>query len=140
MHGSSVLLYIYSIGPSNTIGHKLWFPNCVRLGGRNTLGFPNFEATRISKAILEKEKTLYFHTLSLGWRLLLELNPLDLSQPQDSHVYAFPPLRYNPSPFVVTQIVNEYWFCSLLILGNGELTSWYSSPRLVALIHFCACS
>jgi len=46
-------------------------------------------------------------------------NPLDLSQPQDSHVYAFPPLRCNPTHFVVTQIVNEYWFCSLLILGIG---------------------
>ena len=35
-------------------------------------------------------------------------NPLDLSQPQDSHVYAFPPLRYNHTYFVATQIVNEY--------------------------------
>ena len=34
------------------------------------------------------------------------VNPLDLSQPQDSHVYAFPPLRYNPTHFVVTQTVN----------------------------------
>jgi len=48
-------------------------------------------------------------------------NPLDLSQPQDSHVYAFPPLRHNPTHFVVTQIVNEYWFCSILILGDGGL-------------------
>jgi len=35
-------------------------------------------------------------------------NPLDLSQSQDSHVNAFPPLMYNPTHFVVTQIVNEY--------------------------------
>ena len=72
VQGSSVLLQFYSIGPSNTIGHKLWLPNCVRLGGRNTWGFLNFEATGISKAILEKEKTLHFHT-PMGWRLLLEL-------------------------------------------------------------------
>ena len=83
------------------------------------LGFPNFEASGISKAILEKEKTLYFH-IPIGLEATVGVgNPLDMSQPQDSHVYAFPPLRYNPTHFVVTQIVNEYWFCSLLILGDG---------------------
>ena len=73
-------------------------------------------------------------------------NPLDLSQPQDSHVYAFPPLRYNPTHFVVTQIVNEYWFCSLLILRNGGwvgitfFLAWYPGSTLVALVYFCRCS
>jgi len=52
-------------------------------------------------------------------------NPLDLSQPQDSYVYAFPPLRYNPTHFIVTQIVNEYCFCSLLILGDGGWVGIY---------------
>ena len=91
----------------------------MRLGGQNIWGFPNFEATRISKAILEKEKTLHFHTpIGLEATVGVE-NPLDLSQPQDSPVYAFPPLRYNLTHFVVTRIVNKYWFFSLLILGDG---------------------
>ena len=33
----------YSVGPSNTIGYKLWLLNCVRLGGRNTWGFPKLQ-------------------------------------------------------------------------------------------------
>jgi len=45
-------------------------------------------------------------------------SPLDCSQPQDSHIFAFPPLRYNSTHFLVTWIVNEYWFYSLLILGD----------------------
>ena len=71
-------------------------------------------------------------------------NPLDLSQPQDSHVYAFPPLRYNPTHFVVTQIVNEYWFCSLVgdggwvginfFLGTWLLDSWPSFTPAHALM------
>ena len=64
VQGSSVLLYLYSIGPSNPIGHKLWLPSYVRIGGWNTWGFPNFEATEISKAILENEETLHSHTPS----------------------------------------------------------------------------
>jgi len=50
VQGSSVLLYVYSLGSNNTIGHQLWFPNCVRLGGGNTWNVPNFKATGISKA------------------------------------------------------------------------------------------
>ena len=72
VQGSSVLLYFYSIGPSNTIGHKLWFPNCGRLGRRNTWGFLNFEATEISNRKGENP-ALSHSKLILGLRLLLEL-------------------------------------------------------------------
>ena len=81
---------------------------------QSPLGFLNFEATEISKASLENEKALPFTLKAcLGLEATVGVGDLlDLSQPQDSHVYAFPPLRYNPTHFVVTQIVNEDWFCS----------------------------
>jgi len=66
VQGSSVLLYVYEIEPSEMIGHKLWFPNGVRLEGQNTWGFLNFEVKGIFKAILEKERihdTYMFKTL-----------------------------------------------------------------------------
>ena len=38
VQGSLVLQYVYSIGPSEMIGHKLWVLNSVRLGGQNIWG------------------------------------------------------------------------------------------------------
>ena len=101
MQGSSVLLYVYSIGPSNTIGHKLWLPNYVRLGGWNTWGFLNSEATGISKAILGNEKTLHV----LRWRLLLEL---------ETH-WTWVNLRTHMFMYFLPWIL----VCSFLIPGDG---------------------
>ena len=71
-------------------------------------------------------------------------SPLDLSQPQDSHVYAFPPLRYNLTHFLVSQIVHKYWFCSLLILRDGGWVgiSFFLVPRLYtgSPLLCCTCS
>ena len=60
----SLTVYVYSIWPSKMICHKLWLPNCIRLEQQNIWRFMNFKATGISKAILEKERTLTNHTSS----------------------------------------------------------------------------